>query len=663
MTHLYLFPGIELYFAAAITILLYLRWNATKDKSTFYWLMAFGFYSIYDIIQILFISKLIVFSAFSYYIMHFLRQTFISLMFVSVYYGIIRLLTDKKLITQFLPIIFFILQEILIAYGDFLLKNVEIADKLHVIFFDVPFNLIIALLFFKLYQVNKKRYSLMISLAWLGYAILVPIFFYIEGSVIIYGISLVPMLIMFLAFLLFYKAPTGEELVDVKPEVEKRLKSKKRYRLKPGYSYLVEEPKSEKAFDIFVDAVMHGIRGLCITRTRPDWIREKYELIKTPVLWMTQIKADSSETVDPTELEQLLDLIEKFVTKAKLEAGEEKDKHSSIVDKYAVTAEDYEEDESEESKPKKTIFSKAKSLFKIKKHEPKKHLIIGNEKEEQQEEKPEIKKSKQEKPSKEEIKPKGTGKVMIIGDEDNESKPNKIIKEEIKELKLNTIEEKEKSEIDIKEPELNEIKEEQPKIEISEHKPKFKIKEIGSKSKQNFHVIKEKIKGLIKRPKLDKKEIPQEEIDKLVQEKGKSAEPIKYKEIKKSESQEIVHKENELREHKKPIYLKKKQKGKIIFVGASDEIKKSINHKSYLILKTPQINHRKSIVLIDGIEYLITNNEFNTVKNIITLLKDKISEGESALIVPIDPRTLTKQQIHQLRQEFYVFNPNKTNYL
>lgn len=809
MAHLYIFPGIELYFAAAISILLFIRWKRTKDTSTYYWMLAFLFYSLYDIIQIIFVSNIIVFRASSYFLMHFFRQTLISLMFISVYYGIIRLLTKDKFLTKILPITFFTLQEILIAYGDFFVKNIEIADKLHVIFFDVPFNLIIALLFLKLYQVNKKRYSLLISLAWLGYAILVPIYFYVQGNLFTYIISLLPMLIMFLAFLIYYKAPTGEELMEVQPAIEKRLKTKKKYRLKPGHSYLVEERSSDIAFDIFVDAVMHGIRGLCITRTKPDWIKEKYGLKHTPVLWLTQLEGKSGETVDPTELEQFLDLIDKFVQKAKSEeeGGKEsvkdsvkdsvketkeesfekssKEKVDKIIDKeksgeptgiekYGITPEELEKEE-EENKPEKSeqesedlskeeseqeskdeseeqskdesgkkekstgfekenkhksktsILHKTKHLIKKKHQEIKekltkkktgkskgKMIIIGddnddgndkvNKSKDQNSKPPKNKKSKIHHKIKEKItnlikkKSKPKGRLLIIGDDEN-SKPDKQKheKEENSDKKEHTNNSKEdnsgkkehtnnskedKSDkkvvkensdnINIKESDNN-IK----NSEIRKHK-KSKLKSIQQKltdvkPKKLHHKIKTKISSLIKH-KSHKKEISQEDINRLLKEKGKHLEEPKTKEtVKEDKSSDskpekiLDNKRSIVREDNKsnkPKYIKhKKKKGKLIFVGASKELKKRLNHKAYLVLKTKQINHRKSIILIDGLEYLITNNSFSAVKNIITLLKDKISEGDSALVVPIDPKTLTKQQITQLEQEFYLFDPKRKNYL
>ena len=668
---LHIFPGIELYFAAAISILLFLRWKKTKDKTSYYWMLAFVFYSLYDIIQIVFISQIFVFEVFSYYSVHFLRQTFISLMFVSVYYGIVRLLTRKKLITQVLPFTFFFLQEILIAYGDFAVKNIEIADKLHVIFFDVPFNLIIAMLFFKLYQVNKKNYSLMISLAWMGYAILVPIFFYKTGGLILYSISLLPMLLMFFAFLVFFKAPTGEELIEIKPAVEKRLKSKKRYRLKPGYSYLVEEPKSEIAFGIFVDAVMHGIRGLCITRTKPEWIRERYELKKTPVLWLTQTNSGSSETVDPSELEQLVDLIDKFVTTAKFEVVKEEEEDELFVDKYSITAEPTEKDNN--------------TIFKNQSKEEKKYLTTTEEKKIPEKDKEEQTQHKENIADKQGRHKPGThkGSFVIIGDkEDNGGEDKEKIDDAIKmkngrgyettsPYNMGDVKEDKKEEPLIEKSLQGHIKDKYDKNELQGEKDLQVVNDEEKSRKHLFHRVKDKVKFLIQ----SKKEISKKEIDELLKEKGKSGESEhKTYPQKENQSQKVQPKKinnsglyekkerSEEREPQKPLYINKKRTGKMTIIGGSEDVKKSVRHQAYLVLKTPQINHRKSIVLIEGIEYLITNNSFRAVKNIISLLKDKISEGDSALIVPIDPETLSKVQINQIRQNFYIFDPNRNNY-
>jgi len=57
------------------------------------------------------------------------------------------------------------------------------------------------------------------------------------------------------------------------------------------------------------------------------------------------------------------------------------------------------------------------------------------------------------------------------------------------------------------------------------------------------------------------------------------------------------------------------------------------------------------VVLIDGIEYLITQNEYKEILKFIQSLDDSIAISGSRLIIPIDPSTLTKQQFHLLKRE------------
>lgn len=84
---------------------------------------------------------------------------------------------------------------------------------------------------------------------------------------------------------------------------EKELKGEKKYSLKEGFSYLVREETPEKSFDIFVEYVTHGVPGLCITRTNPRFLREKYSLKKTPFIWLSSIETkECNSCLDLTEI-------------------------------------------------------------------------------------------------------------------------------------------------------------------------------------------------------------------------------------------------------------------------------------------------------------------------------------------------------------------------
>lgn len=106
-----------------------------------------------------------------------------------------------------------------------------------------------------------------------------------------------------------------EEKFFVEPTAEKELKGEKKYRLKEGFSYLVKEETPEKSFDIFIDYVTHGVPGLCITRTNPRFLREKYSLEKTPCIWLSSTKTkECNSSLDLTEISIS---IKDFVRKSK----------------------------------------------------------------------------------------------------------------------------------------------------------------------------------------------------------------------------------------------------------------------------------------------------------------------------------------------------------
>ena len=69
----------------------------------------------------------------------------------------------------------------------------------------------------------------------------------------------------------------------------------------------------EKAFDVFVDYVLGGLEGLCITRIFPPKIRSKYGLEKTPIVWLTGEKVNGQVTAD--SLQDLSILIWDFLDK------------------------------------------------------------------------------------------------------------------------------------------------------------------------------------------------------------------------------------------------------------------------------------------------------------------------------------------------------------
>lgn len=59
----------------------------------------------------------------------------------------------------------------------------------------------------------------------------------------------------------------------------------------------------------------------------------------------------------------------------------------------------------------------------------------------------------------------------------------------------------------------------------------------------------------------------------------------------------------------------------------------------------------KGAVLVDGIEYLITNNDFVTVLRLIQSIRDQVAMNEAIMIVSLNPSTLGYQELNLLERE------------
>jgi two-component system cell cycle response regulator len=60
--------------------------------------------------------------------------------------------------------------------------------------------------------------------------------------------------------------------------------------------------------------------------------------------------------------------------------------------------------------------------------------------------------------------------------------------------------------------------------------------------------------------------------------------------------------------------------------------------------------HDDGVILLDGVEYLISNNDFNKVLKMIDQVNDNISQSGSRLILPVDPRALDQKELALLQR-------------
>jgi len=56
------------------------------------------------------------------------------------------------------------------------------------------------------------------------------------------------------------------------------------------------------------------------------------------------------------------------------------------------------------------------------------------------------------------------------------------------------------------------------------------------------------------------------------------------------------------------------------------------------------------VILLDGIEYLVSNNDFNKVLRVIDQVNDHISQSRSIMIIPVDPRAFDSKELALLER-------------
>jgi len=106
-------------------------------------------------------------------------------------------------------------------------------------------------------------------------------------------------------------------------EIETYLKGKmgyesllERIKIHPpkGTSYLVEEEEPRRSYNLF-SKYIHLTDCLCITRRDPEKIRKMYGE-NFSIIWLTNVKG--KDTMDPTDLERLMQSIERFLGEGKV---------------------------------------------------------------------------------------------------------------------------------------------------------------------------------------------------------------------------------------------------------------------------------------------------------------------------------------------------------
>ena len=85
------------------------------------------------------------------------------------------------------------------------------------------------------------------------------------------------------------------------------------YASNPSTIYIFKEKKANVAYQELKRLLDLGYEGLCVTRSPPNIIRERYGLDKCTIVWLTGNKLQGYETLAPNEISRLASLLTKFI--------------------------------------------------------------------------------------------------------------------------------------------------------------------------------------------------------------------------------------------------------------------------------------------------------------------------------------------------------------
>lgn len=66
--------------------------------------------------------------------------------------------------------------------------------------------------------------------------------------------------------------------------------------------------------------------------------------------------------------------------------------------------------------------------------------------------------------------------------------------------------------------------------------------------------------------------------------------------------------------------------------------------------------HEDGVILLDGLEYLVLNNDFNKVLRAVDQVNDHMSQSGSRLILPLDPRAFEPRELALLERNMEKFS-------
>ncbi|WP_455392431.1 DUF835 domain-containing protein [[Eubacterium] cellulosolvens] len=226
----------------------------------------------------------------------------------------------------FIPYLISIIFFIITIFTNFIVSGVELTNEIYdtsltslgaflisTVVILLISGLVILIITFKKTKNKEKR----MQLKYIFYGMTITVIFFIffdqimpevsnyeiKGSIIL----TLPMFIFYAYAIAKYKllkVPTliQERDIQVKP-IE--------YEIEPGYTYIIPEKEPELGFQLFAKTLSEGVHGICITMRSPLYIRNKYGLKKTPIISISKKKYDDY-SVKPEEIASINELLEPY---------------------------------------------------------------------------------------------------------------------------------------------------------------------------------------------------------------------------------------------------------------------------------------------------------------------------------------------------------------
>ena len=72
-------------------------------------------------------------------------------------------------------------------------------------------------------------------------------------------------------------------------------------------------------------------------------------------------------------------------------------------------------------------------------------------------------------------------------------------------------------------------------------------------------------------------------------------------------------------------------------------------------------SHPRTVVLVDGLEYLISLNTYDRMLHFMHQLRDIVITNEAVLVVPVDPRTLNEREMALMERSLEVVVPRTSD--